>query len=501
MTGRRTIVPRFGARERERLVKLFRQLGTDNIHEAEAARSAVDGLLRQFGKAWADLIELLGGTPAAIQADLAHDITALGSSDPDERARAHRSIGDRLARHRKTWNDLADALCTASCEAWARDPSAADPPRVNPLALVLYLLSEYVALQPHQAIAVALWALHTHVYDRFMVTPRLVLRSPTADAGKTTLLDILSRLVSRPEKFDAITTAALYRVIDEKHPTLLIDEADNLGIALRPNGRLRALFNSGHRAAGTLAIVERGELRRFSTFAPLALALPEMRGLPRTLDSRAVSITMERSTRGLKRFDANRPDLALDAAYLQIFMWRREVKLDPDPEMPAALARNRFSDNWRPLISIADALDYGEQAREAMALFAREYADADAKILLLADIRRVFDACGLDRLASKALLDALHAMDDAGWCEFRGARDDQQPHKLRPGELAAMLRDFDIKPRTIWPRAAGGKRGASAKGYTRRMFEAAWARYCADDGTAAHGNNIRSLRRASDGTA
>jgi hypothetical protein len=496
----RSIARRFGDRERERLGKLFRQLGTDNAHEREAARGLIDALLRQYGKEWADLIELLGGAAGAISADLARDVAALGAADSDERERAHRSIADRLLRHRKTWNDLADAL-SGSHEAWACKPPADDPPRVNPLALVLHLLSEYIALQPHQAIAVALWALHTHAFDRFMVSPRLVLRSPTADAGKTTLLDILSRLVSRPEKFDAITTAALYRVIDEKHPTLLLDEVDNLNLALRPNGRLRALFNSGHRAAGTLAIMERGELRRFSTFAPLALALPEMRGLPRTLDSRVVSITMERSTRGLKRFDPNRHDPALDAAYLQIFMWRRDVKLDPDPEMPAALAHNRFGDNWRPLISLADALGWGERAREAMIHFAREYQDADAKILLLTDIRKVFDACGLDRLASKALLDALHAMDDAGWCEFRGARDDQQPHKLRPGELAAMLRDFAIRPRTIWPRAAGGKRGASAKGYTRRMFEEAWARYCTDDGTPAHSNNIRSLRLASDGTA
>ena len=52
------------------------------------------------------------------------------------------------------------------------------------------MLEEYVALRPHEYIAVALWALHTHVYDRFMVTPRLALRSPVADCGKTTLLDV-----------------------------------------------------------------------------------------------------------------------------------------------------------------------------------------------------------------------------------------------------------------------------------------------------------------------
>jgi hypothetical protein len=45
MTGQ-TIQRRFG--DRERLGKLFSQLGTDNKHEAEAARSRIDALLRQF---------------------------------------------------------------------------------------------------------------------------------------------------------------------------------------------------------------------------------------------------------------------------------------------------------------------------------------------------------------------------------------------------------------------------------------------------------------------
>ena len=70
-------------------------------------------------------------------------------------------------------------------------------------------------------------------------------------------------------------------------------------------------------------------------------------------------------------------------------------ELNSDPEMPAKL-RNRIADNWRPLISIADSLGWGEQAREAMSIFAREFQDADAKILLLSDIRKVFDSkqCG-----------------------------------------------------------------------------------------------------------
>ncbi|SFJ71857.1 DUF3631 domain-containing protein [Bradyrhizobium sp. Gha] len=491
MTGHKAIAQHFGDRERQLIDKLFRALATDNTHEAEAARGRIDSLLRDYKKTWADIIQLLGGAANAIRAELARDIVALGASDADERAKARRNIFDLLAGHRKSWNDLVDVLCSNSHAAWACDPSADAPQRVNPLALVHHLLQEYVALQPHEYVVVALWALHTHICDRFMVTPRLALRSPVPDCGKTTLLDILARLTTRPEKFDSVTTAALYRVIDAAHPTLLIDEADNLGLALRDNGRLRAIFNSGHRKGGTVAIMERGRVRKFSTFAPLALALPDTFGaLPRTLNSRCITIAMERhdGQRKLKRFDASHPDPALDAAYMQILLWR-EVKLDPDPAMPV---HNRWADNWRPLISIADALGWGEQARDAMLIFAREYHDADIKILLLADIRKVFDIRNVDYLPTKILLDALHNLDEADWCEFRGVRSDQRPHKLKDTELASMLREFKIKPKTIW------SEGTSAKGYRRAWFEEPWRAYC--DTTGSQPSNATGLRVVRDGT-
>jgi hypothetical protein len=112
----------------------------------------------------------------------------------------------------------------------------------------------------------------------------------------------------------------------------------------------------------------------------------------------------------------------------------------------------------------------------------RKYQDADCRITLLGDIRKAFDACGLDRLPSTALLAALHDLDGGEWSEFSGVRGDQQPHKLRHGELAIMLRDFAIRPRTIWP-ANRTPDSRSAKGYRRAQFEEVWRKYCADNGT------------------
>ena len=189
---------------------------------------------------------------------------------------------------------------------------------------------------------------------------------------------------------------------------------------MQPNGRLRAVFNSGHRSGGKVALMESGALRDFSTFAPLLLALPDaLHGLPRTLNSRCVTLTMQRSDgrRKLKAFEPYRPDAALDAAYAQILLWRNDVELDPDPEMPKGI-HNRLADNWRPLISIADLLGRGDDAREALAVFAKDFKDADPRILLLTDIRKVFDTKAVDRLPSVTMLDALYGFDDADWENF-----------------------------------------------------------------------------------
>jgi Protein of unknown function (DUF3631) len=495
MTKHRSMVRRFGDRERELLMKLFRSLGTDNPHEAEAARSRIASLLDQFDKAWTDLIALLSGGTLTVDATLAAAIVGLGDPNPDQRANSRRNISELLARHRKTWNDFADALCAIMSAPWLDPAAAPDPERENPLALLVFILREYVELRSeHEYVAVALWALHTHVCNEFMVTPRLALRSPTADCGKSTLLDILARETARPIKYDNVTAAALCHSIDESHPTVLLDEVDNLVLGLQGNGKIRALFNSGHRAGGTMAIWTRDGTRKFLVFAPLALALPDaIGGLPRTLNSRCVTITMQRSRRELRRLDVVNYDPAFDAIYRQILLWRRDVALNPDPVMPDGM-RNRFADNWRPLLSIADTLDWGTQAREAMVHFAREFQDADVRILLLGDIRKVFDAQAVDRLPTRTLLAALLVLDETDWTEFRGVRGEQQPHKLKASELAAMLRDFQIRPRSIWPtnRTATSK---SAKGYRRSQFEEVWLAYCGEDGTTAQASNIRSLRR------
>jgi len=78
------------------------------------------------------------------------------------------------------------------------------------LQLTLDLVEMHVAITPEERMATALWILHSYVFDRFDVTPRLGLLSPVRGCGKTTLLILLDLLTADPYRTDNTTPAAIY---------------------------------------------------------------------------------------------------------------------------------------------------------------------------------------------------------------------------------------------------------------------------------------------------
>ena len=423
---------------------------------------------------------------------LAKLFAMLGSDNAGERENARAIIDEILRKNRKTWNDLTELLQTGSAAPdWTVDDDTGETTGTNisALDLVHCLLEEYLELHSHEYAAVALWCLHTHIYSQFMVTPRLALVSPVRGCGKSTALALLSFLTHRSRKDDGITAAAIFRLIDREHGTLLLDEADNLGLG--NNGILRSVLNSGHRRGGSHTRVIKDQPRRFSTFSPLAIAAIGV--LPLPIMHRSIVVHMERSTRELRRFDEN--DQAVNEAYRMIRAWARDAQLQYDPKLPKEL-RNRPADNWRPLISIADSFGptWGAKAREAAIEFSRAHHDEDAAIVLLADIRTIFNDLGIDRISSAKLVAELVGMDDALWADWRGLRDDQQPRRLSQGALAQLLAPFGIRPRTIWPRRRNQKT-KSRKGYLRSQFTRAWQSYCDSAGTPSRSSNVNQLRR------
>jgi putative DNA primase/helicase len=81
-----------------------------------------------------------------------------------------------------------------------REPQPWENP-VNGAVLLDEIVSgirRYVVLPEHAARACACWVVHTYLVEHFLVSPRLGISSPTKGCGKTTLLDVVKRLVLRP---------------------------------------------------------------------------------------------------------------------------------------------------------------------------------------------------------------------------------------------------------------------------------------------------------------
>jgi hypothetical protein len=330
-------------------------------------------------------------------------------------------------------------------------------------------ISKYMVMEPGAPEGVALWTLFTHAIEAFGIATRLAVTSPRPQCGKTTLLDILYRLVVRPLLAGNVRAASIFRVVEVARPTLMIDEADTF---LPGNDELRGVLNSGHRHGGSVIRVvgEAMEVREFSTFAPAAIAM--IGNLPGTLADRSISVALKRkrADEAVESFRYDRTDdldqLARKCARWAVDNLARLRKVDP--EVPPNLY-NRAADNWRPLLAIAEIAggDWPRKARE----IAAQTVDADQakRVGLLADIRDVFEARGIDRIKSADLATALVAIEGHPWAEFGRAG-----KALTPNSLARMLKHDHILPSTV---RFGGGADDTAKGYELSQFEDAFTRY------------------------
>jgi hypothetical protein len=279
----------------------------------------------------------------------------------------------------------------------------------------------------------------------------------------------------------SITAAAIFATIDETHPTLLLDEGDNLKFGRDKD--LKSVVNTSHERDH---VVMRGRPpERFSTYCAMAVAA--IGTLPLPLMQRAIIVHMERARTRLARFNPDGQGGAeTEAMTRRLRIWAANARLESDPALPD-FAQNRFRDNWRPLISVADAFGVGKEAREVAAVFAKTTVEEDPAVMLLRDTRDAFKGYFDDRMTSAELIERLHQVETSPWMEWRGSHNDLPARPLTQQGLADLLRPFKIRPRTAWPKGQPRKQTKSAKNYFLADFEDAWERYCKDPDTEPSG--------------
>lgn len=312
----------------------------------------------------------------------------------------------------------------------------------------------HVILSEHAAIALALWVVHTYVFDARDAVAYAAIESPEKRCGKTTLLSVLAGLACRSLVASNITVSALYRVIDDAGPTLLIDEADTF---LGGNSVMRGILNCGNtwRTAYVLRLSGRkgrakkeetdasldSSLVRYSCWCPKVIAM--IGRVPDTIADRSILVRMERKlvTEKCAPLTDFKPE-SITSKCVRFAQDNIERIAGAPLEIIPGL-NDRAADTFEPLFVLARMAgpEWHERASQA-AVFLTSLQNTDLQGSgLLLDILTVFLECGAGKkMFSRSLVYWLRGNGDLPASQFFTGK------PLNELLLAQTLRPYGIRP-------------------------------------------------------
>jgi len=333
--------------------------------------------------------------------------------------------------------------------------------------------NRYAVTPKHTDVVLALWSLHTWVFDSFDITPYLVVTSPTRRCGKSLVLTMLQWLCCRAKKNDSMSKAAIYRSVEAERPTLVLDETSWV-VDLKDERQ--GILCGGFERNGFVEVCE-GEganitVRRYSTYCPKAFGI--IGKLTATLMDRSIEIAMQRKTKVDRVERLGRRDNAryaeLRRQCLRFANDNREAVAAVKPKAPSGL-NDRALDIWEPLLAIAEHIG-GEWPKlacdAAVALSGEESAAEEISVELLRDIENEFNHTGSVALTTKTLLAGLCADEERPWATYNKGK------PISDRQVGNLLKRFKILSNTVHPNQTGVNQ---AKGYHRADFEGAFERY------------------------
>jgi len=355
---------------------------------------------------------------------------------------------------------------------------AGEPGKVLPgdgaalLDCVSLYIRRYISVSESQLTVLVLWAIHTHLISEIDCTPYLAITSAEKESGKTRVLDVLKTLVRNPWLTGSVSPAVLFRTVDKKQPTLLLDESDAAFNGDKEYAEaLRGILNTGYHRNGVASrcVGKDFALKDFSTFCSKAIA--GIGKLPGTVASRAIPIRLKRAPRGtVQKFregDVGREREALDIR-TNIERFAEAIKTTvafARPALPDELS-DRQQDATECLVAIADLAggNWPSLARTSLISLCVEAQDNDDSIghTLLSDIRLIFDSKTIiDDISSSDLAKALGGIETSPWGEWN------QGKPISTTKVARLLKPYGIKPRNL----------RAHHGYVRNDFLEAWSLY------------------------
>jgi Protein of unknown function (DUF3631) len=331
-------------------------------------------------------------------------------------------------------------------------------------------------------LVLSLWSIATHLFGGFDTFPYLAVTSPTKRCGKTRVGELLEGVCANPEATVQMTPAALFRLVHETKPTLIIDEAESLRGKSECSQALLSILNVGYRKGKTVPRnAKKNEdggytLEKFETFCPKVIIL--IGNLRDTLADRCIPVRMKRRTNeSLARFRFG--TVAKEAAPLKskIAIWAaanaKEVT-DYAEQNDLLSLSDREGELWLPLfaaLNVADCTRVADLEATAQRLSGAksENEPTELGIRLLTDIRQIFNGSfdAPEHLVSEALLTRLIVLDESPWKDLGFGR------ILNARKLAELLRPYEIRPKDV----RTGIGNTVRKAYKKASFKDAWERY------------------------
>ncbi len=322
------------------------------------------------------------------------------------------------------------------------DMPHSEPVQLSDLLLeIQQVFDRYMALPVGASAALSLWVAGTYVYDRFTIFPKLAVLSPEKRCGKTTLLEAIGALACRSMTASNITPAAIFRVIDQCQPTLIIDEADTF-VAGR-NDDLIGIINSGHRKSSAYVVRVVGDdytPKRFSTWSPMALAA--IKNLPGTVEDRSIVIKLRRKMQSdrVERMPVDLPERCR-VTREKLMRWADDCNLVNIE--PPTISNDRAMDNWLPIFSIAADAKWIEHVEASYFILNQQEDEHAPGVMLLIDIQEILQKRNAKKITSHDLVDRLVSLEERPWCEWR------KGNPMTQNSLAKLLSSFGIKSKNI----------------------------------------------------
>jgi hypothetical protein len=351
-------------------------------------------------------------------------------------------------------------------------------------------IRRYLVLPQGTLLPVALWGKGTHLFTIFDCFPYLAVVSPTKQCGKTRLLEVLGLMCADAERTSNISEAALFRLVEQHHPTLLLDEMEQLREKGERAQILRNLLNAGNRRdAVAIRCADGGaRIERCNVFCPKALATIGL--LPETITDRSICIQMQRRTHAekIERFLFQKVQPEARRIRERFAAWAKYHR----DTIQAAYANapdldflgDRDAEAWMPLFAILAVADPGRLSalrQSAELLSGQKHEDASDESLA---VRALLDADSVlgdagEHIRSADLVSRLRAIEESQW-------GDQDFDARR---LARLLRSFGIRSRPF-------REGDSTpRGYEVRRVREIASRYKAElSATSATNHENKNLQ-------